>query len=568
MFMNKSIIWKLALPVPIAFLVCLAIAWFMIPEIVMGNARDTATDSALQTANQFKVIRSYYTKNVIQKAKANGSLKPAVDHAGVANAIPLPATMILDLSKLLAKNDTTMALYSAFPFPGRKDRVLDDFQKSAWAFLNENPDKVFKREETRNGATSMRVAIADKMVAQGCVDCHNSHPDTPRNDWELGDVRGILEIDSNIGGALAAATDLKNKIILGMVLVGLVIFIIVFFSARSTSIPVRRITEAMNSMASGDLAADIPKCKRSDEIGQMSRALGVFQDKLMEAKDKERLLMDKLTNEFASTVGTIVESVTAASAQLDSTALSMSNIADETSSRSAAVSAASEQASTNVQTVAAASEEMSRSIAEINQQVGMASSSSKQAVSEVKKTGTQMDELAATADKIGDVIKMISEIAEQTNLLALNATIEAARAGESGKGFAVVANEVKNLAGQTGKATEEIIRQVEEIQSATKQAVVSMANIGKVIKQVDESSTAIAASIEEQGTVTQEISHNVQEAASGTKEVTRNITAVHQASQETGATSNQVKAAASELSQQAGLMKSEVDKFIAQVRMG
>jgi methyl-accepting chemotaxis protein len=568
MLKYKSIIWKLVLPVPIAFLMFLAIAWFMIPTMVMENARDTATDAALQTANQFKVIRGYYTKNVIKKAVADGNLEPAIDHAGIANAIPLPATMIHDLSKLLAKSDTTMTLYSAFPFPGRKDRVLDDFQKSAWAFLNKNPDEVFKREETRDSTTVMRVAIADRMVAQGCVDCHNSHPQTPKADWKLGDVRGILEIDSNIGSALAAATDLKDKIILSMVVAGLAIFATVFFCAQSTAAPIKRLTEAMGGMANGDLATDIPEYNRSDEIGQMTCALGVFQDKLLEAKEKERQAMEKVTGEFTSTVGAIIESVTAASAQLDSTALSMSNIADETSNRSTAASAASEEASTNVQTVAAASEQMSRSIAEINQQVGMASSSAKEAASEVKKTGTQMENLAATADNIGDVIQMISDIADQTNLLALNATIEAARAGEAGKGFAVVANEVKNLASQTGKATEKIIHQVEEIQGATKQAVVSMGDISKIIKQVDETSTAITISMEQQGAATQEITRNVQEAAVGTEEVTRNITAVSQASRETGVTSGQVKAAASELSQQAKLMKHEVDKFITRVRTG
>jgi len=211
---------------------------------------------------------------------------------------------------------------------------------------------------------------------------------------------------------------------------------------------------------------------------------------------------------------------------------------------------------------------MSHSISEINQQVSQASAAAKQAVTDVEETGSQMEALASTADKIGEVIRIISDIAEQTNLLALNATIESARAGEAGKGFAVVASEVKELASQTGKATEQIGEQVTEIQNATKQAVVSIANIGNVIRQVDETSASIAASMAEQGAATQEIARNVQEAASGTEEVTRNITGVSQASQEAGAASNQVMSAAGELSKQAEMMKTEVNKFIGQIRTG
>ena len=276
--MNKSLVWKLVLPVPVAILLGLLIAWFFIPGMVMDNARDIATNSALQTANQFKTIRGYYTKNIIKKAKANGGLKPAIDHEGVANTIPLPATMIHDLSNLLAKNDTTMKLYSAYPFPGRKDRVLDGFQEKAWAYLSKNPDKAFKHKEVRNGKTIMRVAIADKMVAQGCVDCHNTHPLTPRKGWNLGDVRGVLEINSDITAALVAADSIKNKIILGILLAGLLISGLMIISAKAITKPVKAITDVMTNMANGNLANQMPGQDREDEIGQMSKTLNLFPE--------------------------------------------------------------------------------------------------------------------------------------------------------------------------------------------------------------------------------------------------------------------------------------------------
>ncbi len=319
-----------------------------------------------------------------------------------------------------------------------------------------------------------------------------------------------------------------------------------------------------------------------DEFAAVGRSLVVFRQTLTEieqmtqreegqkrkAEEERCALMDQLADSFDASVGGIIETVSSASAELNATAKSMSGIAEETRSQSVAVSVASEEAAANVQTVAAASEEMSNSIAEINQQVNHASHSAKQAVVEVGKTGAQIETLADTADKISDVIGMISDIAEQTNLLALNATIESARAGEAGKGFAVVASEVKGLAGQTARATEEIIAQVNEIQNATKQAVVSIDGIGKIIRQVDETSTAIAAAMEEQGSATQEIARNVQEAAAGTGEVTRNIAGVSEASQEAGAASMQVMSAADELSRQSERLKDEVGVFIKQIRTG
>ncbi len=319
-----------------------------------------------------------------------------------------------------------------------------------------------------------------------------------------------------------------------------------------------------------------------DEFAAVGRSLVVFRKALAEIEEmnareieqKQRAeqercaMMHELADNFDINIGGIIETVSAASTELNATARSMTGIAEQTSTLSSTVSAASEEATGNVQTVAAASEQMSNSIAEISQQVSQASGAARQAVAEVEKTGSQMQALAATADKINDVIGMISDIAEQTNLLALNATIESARAGEAGKGFAVVASEVKGLAGQTAKATEDIVAQVEEIQNATKQAVISMDDIGKIIKQVDEASTAIAAAMDEQGSATREIARNVHEAATGTEEVSRNITGVIEASQEAGAASGQVMSAADELSQQSEKLKTEVGKFIARIRTG
>ena len=369
------------------------------------------------------------------------------------------------------------------------------------------------------------------------------------------------------------------------VLLGLgVVFgaIVAFLTLRSIAPPINAMTVAMRQLAEGELETEVPGQNRRDEIGDMSGAVQVFKDNAirnreLEASQEEqkrrleeekRTAMNELADDFDTSVGSIVETLSAAAAQMQVTAQSMASVSEETSNQAVAVSSASEEASANVQTVASSAEELTSSIGEINQRVTEASLESKKAVTEVAKTSERMGALAQTAEKVGEVINMISGIAEQTNLLALNATIESARAGEAGKGFAVVANEVKALATQTAQATDDISSQIKEIQSATTEAVTSMTDVRAVIDGLEQISGTIAAAMEEQGAVTQEIARSVQDAASGTQEVSQNISGVTQASQETGAASSQVMSQATELSDQAASLKKEVTNFVAQVRTG
>lgn len=349
---------------------------------------------------------------------------------------------------------------------------------------------------------------------------------------------------------------------------------------RRFSRPIGQATETMSRLAQGDTSVTVAGMERRDEIGKMARAVEVFRENALErakmrsvqeeqkrqAEIEKQEMMNALADNFESDVGSIVETVSSASSELNEMAGTMSSVSETALEKSTLVSTASHEASSNVQTVAAATEQMSHSIAEINQQVDRASVSARQAVENVQDTSQQMASLASTADKIGDVVKMISDIAEQTNLLALNATIESARAGEAGRGFAVVASEVKQLASQTSSATEEINQQIEEVQLATRQVVSSMGDISTVIGQLDESSTAIAVTMEQQGSAIQEIARNVQEAAAGTSAVTANMTDVTDAAKDVGNTTGLVMAASGQLSQQSVLLSDQVTKFIEKIR--
>jgi len=351
------------------------------------------------------------------------------------------------------------------------------------------------------------------------------------------------------------------------------------FLVRSVSTPIRALTATMERLARRELSAPVDGTARGDEIGAMARAVQVFKDGLIEAdrlaaaeaaeqqaKQRRAQTVERLVRDFEGTMAGALETVGASAGQLDSTARGMAEVARQTSGEAAAASAAAGQTSANVQTVASATEEMAGSIQEIGRQVSRSTAIAGQAVEQAARTNDTVRGLSEAANRIGEVVQLISSIASQTNLLALNATIEAARAGEAGKGFAVVASEVKSLASQTAKATEDIAAQVQAIQAATGGAVDAIQGISGTIVTINEISTAIAAAVEEQASATHEISRSVQQAASGTQEVTGNIERVSAAAGETGTAAGQVLGAAGDLTRQADSLRREVERFLSAIK--
>ncbi|MGE3333012.1 MAG: methyl-accepting chemotaxis protein [Rhodospirillaceae bacterium] len=364
--------------------------------------------------------------------------------------------------------------------------------------------------------------------------------------------------------------------------VALVIGVLVWatmFAGSNISAPISNITGVMSALADGNKTIAIPYADRKDEIGAMAAAVEVFkvnmikademaaaQEAARKAKELRAEQVAARTRQFDTIVRSSLTAVSGASQEMEASASTMQAVAEETNVQSAAVAAASEQAASNVQTVAAATEELTSSIKEIGRQVTQSSQVASKAVEEANKAKDMVRGLDDSAQKIGKVVALITDIAEQTNLLALNATIEAARAGEAGKGFAVVASEVKNLANQTAKATEEIAAQINDIQGATKSSVGAIESIFETIGQIDQISTTIASAIEEQTAATAEISRNVEQASAGTQEVSSNITGVTKAAGETGQVSTQVLEAAKELARQSDGLRAEVDGFLADIK--
>jgi methyl-accepting chemotaxis protein len=374
------------------------------------------------------------------------------------------------------------------------------------------------------------------------------------------------------------ASTQRSLIFAGAIL--LFTLVVSIFVARSVTGPLQRMTAAMNDLAGGNLAVEVPGVGRGDEVGEMAKAVEIFKSnavarQTLEVEQREAEIratsgrkadMNKMANDFEAAVGQIVEAVSSASSQLELSAGTLTATAERAQELTTAVAAASEEASTNVQSVASATEEMASSVTEISRQVQESARMATDAVDQARVTNDRVSELSKAATRIGDVVELINTIAGQTNLLALNATIEAARAGEAGRGFAVVASEVKALAEQTAKATGEIGQQITGIQAATQESVNAIQAISGTIEKLSEISSTIAAAVEQQGAATQEISRNVQQASMGTQQVSANITDVQRGASETGSASSQVLAAAQSLSGDSNRLKLEVGRFLDSVR--
>jgi methyl-accepting chemotaxis protein len=344
--------------------------------------------------------------------------------------------------------------------------------------------------------------------------------------------------------------------------------------------PITRMTGVMKRLADGDHNILIPALHRSDEVGAMARAVQVFKENALRvtameveqedlksrSEEDRKAVVHQIADDFDSAIGKIVHAVSTASSEMEAAACQLTDTAEVTQQLTTNVAAASQQSSASAQSAAAASEEMASSVFEIGRQVQEAHRISRAAVEQAEQTNARISELSRSASRIGEVVKLINAVAEQTNLLALNATIEAARAGEAGRGFAVVAAEVKALASQTAKATDEITEQISQMQTATEQSVSAIRVIGGTISQISEISEAIAASVEEQGSATREIARSVQHAAEGATEVSSSISRVSQGAAETGTASGHVLELARSLLDESNHLKNEVGKFLTTVR--
>jgi methyl-accepting chemotaxis protein len=391
----------------------------------------------------------------------------------------------------------------------------------------------------------------------------------------------ILEASSTQAGAEQASALSTTFLV---VLLSAVITLVAstgFFFWLSSSIgaPIRSITGTMNQLAGGDTSVAIPFADRSDEVGNMARAVAVFAENMRRnevlqaeaareqaARERRATQIANVAKQFDHDVEVILSGLIGSANALDGTAASLASSSTESLEQAEKVAAAAAEASANVATVAAATEELSSSITEISRQVSSQANIASLSTQAIDETTSRVETLTDASTKIGDVVRLITEISNQTNLLALNATIEAARAGEAGKGFAVVANEVKSLANQTARATEDIAVQISAIQTSTHSTAEAIRSVGDQVRQMTELSGGVAAAVEEQNAATREIARNVQEASAGNQEVSQKVELVAEAARTTKGSAATVLSAARQVNEHTESIRQAIVRFVQDMR--
>ena len=412
-------------------------------------------------------------------------------------------------------------------------------------------------------ALSAMIGLSSKLETSG---------EKLAKEYEDAASEAVIVLNDTVDNAIQMA------ILIGSISLALGILLSILVT-KSVIKPVHRLTEATSILATGQTDLVVPETQRVDELGPLAQALEGWRQGLLESQkhqrqEQERIQasearhqrIDAAMRTFDHEIQTLLNRINDAAGHMLTSYKTLSANAEQTQRQSSAVAAASEQATTNVEGVAAAEAELSASIDEITRQVTLSADTARNASHEADAAKTKIAGLSDAAAKIGEVVSLITEIASQTNLLALNATIESARAGEAGKGFAVVANEVKGLAGQTGRATDDIARQINNVQQETLSAVNAVVGIVSTIDRINELSSAIASAVEEQSAATSEIARNVGQASQGTREVSANIAGVAQAAAETGSMANVVYQAASVLLDESKELEKSVVTFLEAVR--
>ena len=475
-FVPKSLVWRLFMPLLICFGALIGWTYVELARETSKMVLDDAIGHNLTRASQIKALRNFYIKNVTAKVLNHGTMKIDPDYVGKSDTLPFQLSFVIEYLKTLNDTDTIATFVSPYPFPNRQDRTLDAFQAEAYSALSRDSGTPFVRQEAIDGRQFVRVAVAD-IMQENCVACHNTLASSPKKDWKVGDVRGILEVDKSVDTILRSGQSLSSRVMLAMTLGGiLAVFTVGAIAYVYALRPLRTLAGQIGDLTKSGKAGSVAGLNRRDEIGVVSRAIA----QLGQSIEAERQLKSRLASHHASqsqelqnvaslaalfddNIRSVISNVSTTSSELRSTANELKLLATstETSLRDGAeqVGDLGDMACSSLD----AATKLSASIARTAELSQASETTADVVIEQVKQSLDVVAALAAATSEIDTVVRMIAGIASQTNLLALNATIEAARAGEAGRGFAVVAGEVKSLAATTAAATGDIEARISAI---------------------------------------------------------------------------------------------------------
>lgn len=493
---RRSLLWSILLPIAVTSLIATLAVLVYLPGFILSTEIRAARERAVATAEQLLKLRGFYSDNVVSKVTGVPGVSASAHHAGIDRVIPAPTTFLADFARYASGSQTTLSLLSPLPWPARQGRKpFDSFQQDAWDTVSKGDGTPFWRVEGEGQQAVLRVAVADRM-AKGCVDCHNSHPDSPFKAWKVGDVRGMIEVVQPIATSISEAKVITHQVgMIGAAIATLLLGLVLLLALRVVR-PLSDLSRVIGRIAAGEIGVAVPHRGRKDEIGIVAKALSSLQDSQREARGlqleaekaaatrlERAARLEQLNTALETDLRRLRAHVAASSTAIHGATQAVENL----SGKSVALLKDAENHASALELAGSSVLGRSHAIAEVihgvHTHLDLIAQRSEQAAFSACAMEERALKLSEDAASIDEVVALIRQVAGQINLLALNATIEAAKAGEAGRGFAVVANEVKILAGRTAAATADIETRSLKIRSA----------IGDVTTQIGRLSASLAA---------------------------------------------------------------------------
>lgn len=529
---SDSLFASLLVPMILTAAVGMVAVFLIVPMLTENTIASETVRNAEQSVRQYQKTRNYYIDNVVMKVLSNSKLASAVDHKDNRSAIPAPETMIHELTTELSTDRTSARFYSPFPFAKRKNRSMDDFANRAWQFFKSSPESPFVETVNTGGVTRVRVAFADVMSSETCVNCHNAIKTSPKHDWLVGDMGGVFELNIDITDQLAASRLLLNQILfMGFLVITAILFVVARAFKKKVLIPLAEVNDIASKLSEGDLVTH-EEALSSDELGLLRGSFRMTKAKL----------------------AVVINSIR-------SGAHSVAEAADQVSQGNSNLSQRTQEQASSLEEIASTMEQMTETVGQNADHAATAKSlvvkvneDAKKSLVVVSSTIGAMASIEKSSKQIGDIISVIENIAFQTNLLALNAAVEAARAGEQGRGFAVVASEVRELAGRSAKAAKEIKELVND-------------SVGKVeagselIEETGEALSEISTAVENITIIVSEIAAASKEQSEGIGQVNKAISQMDEMTQSNASLVEEAAAASEALGAQSEELTSLVAYF-------